>query len=212
MRKLKTGAKALGLAAALFAAALANAFVSTSASAQDATAAAQQQTMMKTEERSLYERLGGEAAVSAVVDDFVMRVAADTRINGKFARSNVERVKFHLKEQVCAATGGPCQYTGLSMGAAHKNMKVTEGEFNALVEDLVATLDKFNVPAQEKGELLSALGGLKSQIVEVNTQETGTALPSEFKPAKPLSKGKLAKGPFPKSKMKSKPKASNGSM
>lgn len=151
--------------------------------------------------KSLYDRLGGQAAISAVIDDFVGRVAADTRINGKFAKSNIERVKFHLKEQVCAVTGGPCKYTGLSMKASHMNMGVTNGEFNALVEDLVATLDKFNVPAAEKGEILTALGGLKSQIVEVNSDATGTPLPPKFKPAKPLSKGKLAKGPFPKGKM-----------
>ncbi len=205
MRKLKALTTALILVSALIASAFVNAYVFAAAS-QDA----QMQNMAA--EKSLYERLGGEEAVSAVVDDFVARVAADTRINGKFARSNVERVKFHLKEQVCAATGGPCDYTGLSMGAAHKNMKVTEGEFNALVEDLVMTLDKFNVPAREKGELLSALGGLKSQIVEVNSQETGTPLPAEFKPAKPLAKSKLSKGPFTKSKTKSKGKAAKSSM
>lgn len=157
---------------------------------------------MQMQEKSLYERLGGEAAISAVIDDFVARVAADERINKKFARSNIERVKFHLKEQVCAATGGPCKYTGLSMKESHKNMKVTEGEFNALVEDLVATLDKFNVPAKEKGELLGILGPLKSQIVEVNSKETGTALPAEFKPAPPLKEGK--KKSMKKSGMKRK--------
>jgi hemoglobin len=134
------------------------------------------------------------------LDDFVGRVAADTRINGKFAKSNIDRVKFHLKEQVCAATGGPCKYTGLDMKTAHKHMAVTEGEFNALVEDLVMTLDKFNVPAAEKGELLTALGGMKDQIVEVKGDATGTALPANFKPAKKLSKSKLAKGPIPKAK------------
>jgi hemoglobin len=166
------------------------------------TGAAQDNKMAM--EKSLYERLGGEAAISAVIDDFVARVAADSRINGKFAKSNIDRVKFHLKEQVCAVTGGPCKYTGQSMSAAHRNMKVTEGEFSALVEDLVMTLDKFNVPAREKGEVLTALGGLKSQIVEVNSAETGTPLPAEFKPAPALSKEKLEKGPFenkPKSKM-----------
>lgn len=206
MRKLNTPAKALALASLILAASLTHAFARADAPTQETAAAAQTTTT----EKSLYERLGGEEAVSAVVDDFVGRVAADARINMKFARSNIERVKFHLKEQVCAATGGPCKYTGLSMTEAHKNMKVTEGEFNALVEDLVMTLDKFNVPAQEKGELLSALGGLKSQIVEVNSQATGTALPDDFKPAKALPKGKLDKGPFPKSKMKAK--ASGGSM
>ena len=142
------------------------------------------------EKKSLYERLGGQAAISAVIDDFVARVAADERVNKKFARSNIERVKFHLKEQVCAATGGPCKYSGLDMKTSHKNMKVTEGEFGALVADLVATLDKFNVPEAEKGELLGILGPLKSQIVEVNSPETGTSLPKDFKPAPPLKMSK----------------------
>ena len=135
-----------------------------------------------------------------MIDDFVARVAADSRVNQKFARSNIERVKFHLKEQVCAVTGGPCKYTGNSMTATHHNMKVTEGEFGALVEDLVATLDKFNVPAQEKGEILAALGPLKSQIVEVSGDATGTPLPADFKPAPPLTKSQMKKGPFPKAK------------
>jgi hemoglobin len=151
--------------------------------------AAQDNKMMgaAAQDKSLYERLGGAAAISAVIDDFVGRVAADSRINQKFAKSNIDRVKIELKSFVCQATGGPCKYMGNSMPKAHKNMKVTEGEFNALVEDLVATLDKFNVPAKEKGELLGALGPLKSQIVEVNSDATGTPLPSDFKPAPALS-------------------------
>ncbi|MDQ3816822.1 MAG: group 1 truncated hemoglobin [Acidobacteriota bacterium] len=144
------------------------------------------------QEKSLYERLGGQAAISAVVDEFVERVAADARLNQKFARSDIERVKLHLKEQLCVATGGPCKYTGLDMKTAHKNMKVTEGEFNALVEDLVAALNKFNVPDAEKNELLGILGPLKSQIVEVPGDATGT-LPSSFKPAPPLKPGKMGK-------------------
>ncbi len=151
-------------------------------------------TGVAAQQKSLYERLGGQAAVSAVVDDFVGRVAADERVNKKFGRSNIDRVKFHLKEQVCAATGGPCKYSGLDMKTAHKNMKVTEGEFNALVGDLVATLDKFNVPEAEKNELLGILGPLKDQIVEVKSQETGTPLPKNFKPAPPLKMGKMSQG------------------
>ena len=67
-----------------------------------------------------------------------------------------------------------------------ENMKVTEGEFNALVEDLIATLDKFNVQEKEKKELLDILGPLKDQIVEVKGDATGTPLPADFKPAPPL--------------------------
>ncbi len=138
------------------------------------------------QDKSLYERLGGQQALTAVVDDFVGRAAADARINKKFAKTDVPRFKLHLMEQICAATGGPCKYTGRDMKTAHKNMKVTEGEFNALVEDLVATLDKFSVPEKEKNELLGILGPLKSQIVEVNSTDTGTPLPANFKPAPPL--------------------------
>lgn len=132
---------------------------------------------------SLYERLGGRDAIVAVIDTFVARVAADDRINRKFARSDVGRVKSMLVEQVCAATGGPCTYTGRSMKDAHRDMGVTEGEFNALVEDLTATLNAFNVPQPEQNELLSMLGTMKGDIVEVQSQATGTALPKSFVPA-----------------------------
>jgi len=121
--------------------------------------------MTATKEATLYDRLGGKPAITAVVDDFVGNVAGDGRINGRFASTNIPRLKLLLVEQVCAATGGPCTYTGRDMQATHKGMKVTDGEFGALVEDLVKSLDKFKVPAKEKGELLGALGGLKPAIV-----------------------------------------------
>ena len=138
------------------------------------------------QEKSLYERLGGQPAISAVIDDFAGRVLADTRINAKFAKSDPNRLVTNLKSFVCKATGGPCKYEGKDMTAAHKNMAVTNGEFGALVEDLVATLDKFNVPAKEKGELLGALGPLGPDIVESQSTATGTALPKTFVPAKPM--------------------------
>jgi hemoglobin len=140
--------------------------------------------------KSLYERLGGKDAIKAVVDEFVTIVAADPRVNKKFARSNLDRVKFEVVEQICAATGGPCKYTGRDMKTAHKNMGVTEGEFNAFVENLVKALDKFKVGDNEKKELLGILAPMKPQIVEVKSQETGTPLPSDFKPAPPLKTGK----------------------
>jgi len=115
--------------------------------------------------QSLYQRLGGQSAVVAVVDDFVGNVAADARINKRFASTNIPRLKQMLVEQICAGTGGPCKYTGLDMKTAHRDMNITEAEFNALVEDLVKSLDKFKVPAKEKGELLGILGPMKGDIV-----------------------------------------------
>ena len=136
--------------------------------------------------KTLYERLGGQPAISAVVEDFAGRVLADQRINKKFARSDPARLVANLKTFVCSATGGPCKYAGLSMKQAHQNMGVTQGEFGALVENLVATLDKFKVPDKEKGELLGALGPLGPDIVESQSTATGTALPAKFKPAPAL--------------------------
>lgn len=141
-------------------------------------------------QQSLYERLGGEKAISAVVDDFAGNVLADTRINKKFADSDATRLVTNLKAFLCMATGGPCKYAGLNMKDAHKNMGVTAGEFGALVEDLVKTLDKFKVPEKEKNELLSALGGMKGDIAESKSTATGTELPKKFKPAPALGSEK----------------------
>jgi hemoglobin len=115
--------------------------------------------------KPLYDRLGGQGAIQAVVDDFIANVAADARINKRFANADIPRLKTKLVEQICEASGGPCKYTGATMLDAHRGMNITDAEFTALVEDLVKSLDKFKVPSQEKTELLTALGGMKSQIV-----------------------------------------------
>jgi hemoglobin len=120
---------------------------------------------MAMEKKSLYDRLGGKPAITAVVDDFIGNVAGDTRINQRFANADIPRLKRMLVDQICQASGGPCTYTGASMKDAHKGMKISDGEFNALVEDLVKSLDKFKVGAQEKNDLLGALGGMKPDIV-----------------------------------------------
>ena len=62
------------------------------------------------QEKTLYERLGGKDAITAVVDEFATRVLADARINQKFAQSDPGRLKAQLVDQICAATKGPCQY------------------------------------------------------------------------------------------------------
>src|SRR5712692_1096252 len=121
---------------------------------------------------SLYERLSGLDAITAVVDSFVARCAADGRINRKFERTDVPRLKKMLVDQVCEATGGPCTYSGRGMLATHDGMGVTAGEFDALVEDLVATLDEFDVPTAEQEELLGVLGPMRDEIVEVESPET----------------------------------------
>ena len=118
------------------------------------------------QEKSLYERLGGQPAITAVVDQFVANVAADKRINTFFANTNIPALKSKLVEQVCQASGGPCTYTGKDMKTVHQGMGIKEADFNALVEDLVAALDQFKVPDKEKDELLGLLAPMKGDIVE----------------------------------------------
>jgi hemoglobin len=122
-------------------------------------------------EKSLYDRLGGKKAITAVVDEFVSRVAADDRINKFFAPAAADPArltsfKAKLVDQICEASGGPCKYTGKDMKAAHAGMGVSGADFDALVQDLVSALDKFKVGAKEKDQLLAALGPMKTDIVE----------------------------------------------
>jgi hemoglobin len=124
--------------------------------------------------KSLYDRLGGEKAISKVVDDFVALGAPDPKVN--FTRKghpnhweatpeNVAKLKKRLVEFIAMAAGGPNNYKGRDMVTAHRGMEITEAEFNALAADLSAALDKNKVPAREKAELMAAVAGTKGQIV-----------------------------------------------
>ena len=120
---------------------------------------------------SLYQRLGGMPAIRAVIDDFVTRILQDEKVAPFFAHAasspeNTAAYKARLADFVCQATGGPCQYTGADMVTAHKGRGVTEEAFNAVVADLVATLDKLQVPDQEKSQLLGLLAPMKPAIVQ----------------------------------------------
>jgi hemoglobin len=137
-------------------------------------------------QQTLYQRLGGRDAIMAVAQGFEERAAKDSRINQKFARTNLNRLTKEFVDQLCQDTGGPCTYTGLSMKKSHTNMGVTEGEFDAFVEDFVATLNDFNVGKAEQDELLSNLAPMRGDIVEVESPQVGTPLPPAFTPAPPL--------------------------
>lgn len=121
--------------------------------------------------KSLYDRLGGTAGIATVVDAFIANVAADARINARFARvagdtAAMREFKQKMVDQICAGTGGPCTYTGRDMKVAHEGMGISTADFDALVEDLVKTLDGAGVPQQEKDELLAILGPMRADIVQ----------------------------------------------
>ena len=115
--------------------------------------------------KSLYDRLGGQPAITAVVAEFVANTTTDPRIMDRFFNVDAENLKARLVEFVCLAAGGPCKYTGKSMEDSHAGMDLAHEEFVALVEDLVKALDKFKVPEKEKGEVLGALGPLEPTMV-----------------------------------------------
>jgi hemoglobin len=119
--------------------------------------------------KALYERLGGYDAVAAVVDDFVGRLIADKQLERFFVGHSTDskkRIRQHVVDQLCAATGGPCIYTGRTMKDSHAGLGITEAEWDIAGKHLVETLDKFKVPEAEKKELLDIVGTLKKDIVE----------------------------------------------
>ena len=116
---------------------------------------------------TLYQQLGGQPAITAVVDRMVDNIGHDRRIRRYFAHANIPQLKAALVDQVCQATGGPCVYKGPPMRVVHHGMRITNRAFNALVEDLVRAMDSLNVPKPLQQQLLAILGPLKADIVNV---------------------------------------------
>ena len=115
--------------------------------------------------KSLFDRLGGQAAIDAVVHEFVSRTTTDPRIANRFFNTDPVHLEKMLAELVCEASGGPCKYSGKDMTSAHAGMDLVHDEFVALAENLVAALDTFHVPEKEKSEILGAIGPLEPQVV-----------------------------------------------
>ena len=126
---------------------------------------------MPSPQPSLYERLGGVYSIAAVVDDFIDRIMDDPRLNANplvdEAHHRVSKAgfKYLVTEQVCWAAGGPQKYTGRNMRDSHAHLKITAGEWEAFLDDLRQTLDKFQVPAAEQGELFTIVASTKGDIV-----------------------------------------------
>jgi len=121
------------------------------------------------QKKTLYERLGGYDAIVAVTDDFVGRLVADKRFTKFFvghSKDSIKRIRMHVIEQLCEAAGGPCNYTGRTMRAAHEGLGITSEDWDESVKHLVASLDKFKVPQAEKDELLAVVSTLKKDIVD----------------------------------------------
>lgn len=114
---------------------------------------------------TLYQRLGGAAGVETVVDASLKHIHGDLRINLLFENTDLPDLRRLLIEQICAAAGGPCTYTGRSMEEAHSGMNLTDEDFDFFVEDLVAAMTEVGVSPALQQELLALFGPMRPQVV-----------------------------------------------
>lgn len=120
-------------------------------------------------DKSLYERLGGYDAISAVANDLLPRLQADSELSRFWnhrGEDGVAREKQFLIDFLCSNAGGPVLYTGRDMEISHKGMGITEGDWSAFLEHLNATLGSFNVPQRESSEVVAFIQSTKSDIVD----------------------------------------------
>ena len=123
--------------------------------------------------KSLYERLGGYEAISAVVDDFAAKLFDDPVVGKRFfGMGDDTREGFRQKNKnlVCNVTGGPCQVISRPAGVVHGGMGIKASEFNIVAQHLVDTLNKFKVPEKEHQELMAIIASLRPDIVEVEDE------------------------------------------
>lgn len=114
---------------------------------------------------SLYERIGGEAAVDAAVDIFYRKVLADERIAHHFEDIDMDIQREKQKKFLTLAFGGPNAYTGRDLRAAHARMQLDEGDFDAVVEHLGATLQSLGVPAPLITEVANIALSVKNDVL-----------------------------------------------
>jgi hemoglobin len=123
------------------------------------------------ETQSLYERLGGAYSIAVVVDDFIDRIMADTRLNANprvdeaHHRVSPQGFKYYVTEMVCWAAGGPQTYSGRTMLDSHRELFISAEEWDAFMDDFHQTLAKFGVPERERGELDAIIESTKDDIV-----------------------------------------------
>jgi hemoglobin len=125
---------------------------------------------------TLYDRIGGEPKLRATVDEFVVVLLADDRLNFAFADTDLSKFKKLLFEQFCALADGPCKYTGRDMHEAHAKLNINDAQFNALAEDLYIAFDHAHVPYRLQNKLMALLAPMERDIVKPEVPP-GTQLP-----------------------------------
>lgn len=119
----------------------------------------------KQDDRPLFQRLGGQDAINAVVKEFVATTGADPRISQYFMNVDKAKLEASMDMHICSITGGGCTYAGKPMLEAHTGMHLKDEDFEAFMDDLQKTLAKLNVPARESGEVVAAFRSMKTDVV-----------------------------------------------
>lgn len=114
---------------------------------------------------AMYRSLGGNDGIATLVDAALTHIHSDLRINIFFEKTDLADLRRLLIEQICAATGGPCTYTGRSMEEAHSGMNLTDADFTAFVEDLVAAMNEVKLAPEKQKAVLGLFGPMKPQVV-----------------------------------------------
>ncbi|SIR92331.1 group I truncated hemoglobin [Natronorubrum thiooxidans] len=115
--------------------------------------------------KTIYDRLGGQDAIAAVVDRFYDRVVADEQVAHYFDDVDMHRQRAHQTQFLSAVAGGPVDYTGADMAAAHDDLEITKPDFDAIVGHLEAALEAFEVNPDDRDAVLAAVGEYEDAIV-----------------------------------------------
>ena len=114
---------------------------------------------------TLFADMGGQPGIDAIVEASVANYLADDRIKAIFDESNMDRIRAEFKVQFCQVAGGPCAYAGHDMTEAHRGLHLTNADFNAVVEDLQAAMEKVGVPFAVQNRFLARLAPMQHQVV-----------------------------------------------
>ncbi|MCB1204430.1 MAG: hypothetical protein KDN18_09235 [Verrucomicrobiae bacterium] len=114
---------------------------------------------------SLYQRIGGKGAINAAVDLFYKKVLADERVNHFFEDTNMKRQHAKQKEFLSHALGAPTPWTGKDMRKAHEHLDLREEDFNAIAENLVATLKELKVDDKLIEEVVAIVASTKKDVL-----------------------------------------------
>jgi hemoglobin len=113
----------------------------------------------------LYNAFGGKSGLATLMDDFVARLVTDSRTKPFFEHADLQNLKIQLTDQLCALSGGPCEYDGKDMRTAHEGMGVRTSHFNALVEVLQQSMDAQKIPFTVQNRMLALLAPMHRDII-----------------------------------------------